>query len=290
MKLTLEKYPTRCYNATERGSVMRRPDTIFREFGTATQLTLSSSGYPSYAPHSADSIEMWYLIKGEVDATCNGQTVHLTEGDYFLVFPNQMHAYENISKDNYMITIIMQASKLSHYKKFFADMVPTCPACHPEDKRLFRLLEIAMKEYNNGSDEKVVNSILTAFFGKLLGHYELVPNPIANNKVSEVLAYCQSHFKENITLDKISNELFISRSYLSYIFNKKLKVSFSDYISSLRLNEVLELIEGQGYSISQAAYEAGFSGISNFNRVFKKTYGVSPREFLAQNAAKAKGV
>ncbi len=261
---------------------MGQPNLIYREFITTdTDFVESHSNYSSYPPHSHERIEMWYLIKGELDAYCDGQNVHLTPGSFFLVFPNQVHSYENISHDTLNISIIIHPSQLSHYKKLFAEKKPVSPICCPNDERLIWLLKFALEEFNNGTDEKVTNILITAFFGKLLSYYELVSSNASGSKISEVLAYCQTHFKENISLDKISTDLYISRSYLSYIFNKKLKISFSDYISSLRITEVLELIENNGHSISQAAYEAGFTGLSNFNRIFKKFFGVSPREYIA---------
>lgn len=267
---------------------MRQNDIFYRDQVSHTDFTKGSSLYDSYAPHSCDRIEMWYLSAGEADAFSNGNKVHLTAGTFFLVFPNQVHSYENISKDAIITNLIIHPSKLSHYKKIFTEKVSTSSVCRPNDDRLLDLLELALDEYNQGSDEKIVNSIITAFLGKLLNYYDLVNNSVSNNKVSEVLTYCQEHFRENLSLDKISAELFISRSYLSYIFNKKLKISFSDYISSLRIFEVLELIETSGYSISRAAYEAGFTGLSNFNRIFKKIYGTSPREHLTSQINKHK--
>ena len=262
---------------------MRIADILYRDLTEHTDFTKSPSQFRSYAPHSCDRIEMWHVLAGEADAYSNGEKVHLTAGTYFLVFPNQVHSYENVSEDLIVTNLIIHPSRLGHYKKIFSEKVPTTPLCKPEDKTIEELLDIALEEYNAGTDERIVNSILTAFFGKLLDQYTLV-----NNSVSEVLTYCQAHFRENISLYTMSAELYISRSYLSYIFNKKLKISFSDYISSLRIFEALELIETRGYSISHAAYEAGFTGLSNFNRVFKKIYGTSPREHLASQINKHK--
>ena len=62
-------------------------------------------------------------------------------------------------------------------------------------------------------------------------------------------------------------------------FKETVGVSAMEYLNRLRVKKVCEcLLEGRG--ISESAFACGFRNLSNFNRLFKATVGVTPREYL----------
>ena len=89
-----------------------------------------------------------------------------------------------------------------------------------------------------------------------------------------------SYFREKVVIDKVSEELFISKSTVSRIFSQKLKISFNDYVNLLRLNEFFNILEGERCTITAAALSAGFQTVRTFNNVFMKHYGISPSEYV----------
>lgn len=83
-----------------------------------------------------------------------------------------------------------------------------------------------------------------------------------------------------LSIEGISKEIGISRSY----FHKKLKAltgaSASEYVRNYRLKRAAKLLEENKYSIEEVSYEVGFSSPSYFSRSFTKLYGVSPKNYL----------
>jgi len=85
-----------------------------------------------------------------------------------------------------------------------------------------------------------------------------------------------------LTLDKISEELNLSKSHLSRLINSELKTSFPDYINQLRIKEAqyyLKHPDFSNYTLVAIGLEAGFASKTTFNNTFKKVTGMTPSEY-----------
>jgi len=63
------------------------------------------------------------------------------------------------------------------------------------------------------------------------------------NSAQQILMYCSEHFREDINLKKVAAELYLSESYISKIFAKKLGYSFREYINTLRISEAKRMLK-----------------------------------------------
>ena len=80
------------------------------------------------------------------------------------------------------------------------------------------------------------------------------------------------------TIENLASQMGISRSLLHIKMKKATGTSASDYLKKIRLTRAEELIK-QGKTISEVAYNVGYSDPNYFSRVFKKEYKVSPSNF-----------
>ena len=62
-------------------------------------------------------------------------------------------------------------------------------------------------------------------------------------------------------------------------FKKMTGDSFTSYVNDRRLAEAAEALRQTDDKILTISQDAGFTNLSNFNRQFKKRYGVTPREY-----------
>ncbi len=87
---------------------------------------------------------------------------------------------------------------------------------------------------------------------------------------------------QTVTLDRIAEEIRISKSHLSRIINNEMGISFSDYINSLRIEEAKSYLknpEFSNYTLVAIGLESGFNSKSAFNSAFKKITGLTPSEY-----------
>ena len=97
-------------------------------------------------------------------------------------------------------------------------------------------------------------------------------------KMEEVLQYIAAHLREELSVDLLAKQFYMSRYYLMHRFKEVTGYTIHQYISQKRLLLAGELIRS-GVPVMKAAEQAGFSEYSTFLRAFRKTFQVSPREF-----------
>ena len=88
--------------------------------------------------------------------------------------------------------------------------------------------------------------------------------------------------KELISVEHLSSLCGISTNYLRRLFEKFYGVSPIKYINNLKIKRAKELLTSGLYSVSETAFNSGFSDISHFSRFFKENVGVLPSEYFEQ--------
>lgn len=235
-----------------------------------------------FVPHvHPDQVELWYINSGTALCWCDEMSYRCSQGYFFVVFPNQTHKYTELTPGVTATTVIQAKIKnLEYIGKIMNDFMPINPVWHCNDPSITSLLDYICNEFNNNTPIRTVQTLLTAFFDKLLRNYELQPISHGKNKVIDVLKYCEQNFTEDISLEKISKELFISRGYISHIFNNRLHTTLNDFINNLRLDKVIEEVKTNHLTLTDAIFISGFNSQRTFNRAFKKFYNMTPREYL----------
>ena len=94
-------------------------------------------------------------------------------------------------------------------------------------------------------------------------------------KLKEILHYENS----NITLENVAKKIGVHPVHISRAAPKYLSVSLGEYIRKIKLNRATRLLLDSNKTLTEIAYQAGFSDQSNFNRVFKSYYQVTPGYF-----------
>lgn len=100
--------------------------------------------------------------------------------------------------------------------------------------------------------------------------------------IDRINEYFLSHLSGNITLQELSEELNFSSSYLNSVFRAATGQSIISAFTEMKINQAKIYLEKNNYSVTQIAECLGFSSVHYFSRVFKKTVGISPSEYLEQ--------
>jgi YesN/AraC family two-component response regulator len=108
--------------------------------------------------------------------------------------------------------------------------------------------------------------------------------------ISRAKVYITEHQDEELSLRQVAGAVNTSAFYFCKMFKQATGLTFTDYLARVRIEKVKNLLLNPHKRISEAAYEAGFQSLSQFNRVFRKVAGESPtiwREKLHANGTKA---
>ena len=94
--------------------------------------------------------------------------------------------------------------------------------------------------------------------------------------VAKAKIFITEHQGEEISLRLVSSAVNTSAFYFCKIFKQATGLTFTDYLARVRIEKVKNLLQNPHKRISEAAFEAGFQSLSQFNRVFRKIEGESP--------------
>ena len=98
--------------------------------------------------------------------------------------------------------------------------------------------------------------------------------------VGQAVEYIDSCFTEpNLSLTEVAEELGYNAKYLSHIFKERMGMSFSEYLRTVRIKHAIMLFDHGLDSVKNVAFLSGFSDSLYFSTVFKKTVGISPKEY-----------
>ena len=135
---------------------------------------------------------------------------------------------------------------------------------------------------NENYKEVVLNSILLELCENG-GKVKAASKMNINRLVTEAMDILNRHFNEDITLNDVADDLGITPQYLSYIFSKNMNVSFSNYLTDMRLRYAAGILSDKALSVTDACYLSGYRNLSHFVRSFKRKYNLSPGEYKKLN-------
>lgn len=99
------------------------------------------------------------------------------------------------------------------------------------------------------------------------------------NSMKKVIQYIMQHFQEKISMKTLLEIANMSSTTFSVVFKKTYNMTFSEYVLKMRIGYACSLLTDNTRSIAQVSVDAGFENLSNFNRLFKKVKGITPKEF-----------
>ena len=100
-------------------------------------------------------------------------------------------------------------------------------------------------------------------------------------QIRTVLAYIDENFRQQVTLETLSEQCFLDRHYLCRLFKRDTGLCIHDYITYRRLSCAAALLRA-GESVSTAANRSGFSSDAFFITTFKKNVGMTPYRYACR--------
>jgi len=113
-------------------------------------------------------------------------------------------------------------------------------------------------------------------------NYKLSFDERGNKRMTDVYTFIRENFSKPISLQDISKIAKMSPFAFSRYFKKNCGSGFVEYLNQVRTNKACYLLRETDFQVQDIAVDCGFLSISNFNKQFRKTVGISPRDYRAQ--------
>lgn len=190
-------------------------------------------------------------------------THKISAGELFIIRPGETTVYTADKVDPWHYAWL--AFDGINSEKFNTDRsVYTCPI---EISR--RLPELIKK------DERSPYAY-TALIYELI--YNLFSKKADTDRLSEIKAFIDYNYMQDINVEGITRRFGFERSYLYRIFKGKFGVGVKEYILEVRTERAKQFLR-DGHTVSDTAYLVGYRDEFNFSRAFKERVGISPTEY-----------
>ncbi len=232
--------------------------------------------------HLHNYYELEIILEGEGEQSLNGSIYPLTPGTFYLVTPIDFHTVT--AKTNMVIANISFDETLlppEWQRKFLNRRENLLGVATGEYKTylesLFFMLEQELSlhdTYSFKSRRQLLELLLI-----MVARNTLSPRPNYSSAIQSSMQYIFQHFREKITLPNIAAQSGYEPHYFSSLFHKETGQCLTDFITEMRLNYAKNLLSTTDYPITVIWQKGGFGSQSNFLRLFKQQFGITPTQF-----------
>ncbi len=262
-------------------------DQTFTIRGTAKLLNAASAKYGGdwhSVPHTHNHMELFYIVGGRGQFLLQDQLHPVDANNLVIINPNVTHTEVSLNAQplEYIVLGIEGvelATGANSNGRF-------CILDHFESVEISSCLRniIREMELKNTGYEDICQAYMEILIIRLMRSTELSvseePQRISGNRqCAAVKRYIDLHFKEPLTLEQLAEEAHMNKYYLSHAFKREYGVSPINYMISRRIEESKYLLAETDLSMSQIAQLLGFSSLSYFSQVFRRSQNISPMEF-----------
>lgn len=269
-----------------------------RQYQCNTYICSIPLDFTNIPVHWHNEVEIIVIKKGSGYVTLNFQKYIVSSGDIVIVLPGMLHSiegntvssmeYENILFSKQFLQFssndITQKELLEPFfegKLQIRNYLSPGHSLHSEVRSIIDVLDDKCDEKHYGYQLFVKGALIQII-------YLLIANPPSNNenrqpdkyedKLKSIIQYISAHYHEEITIDEISEFCHYSPSHFMKFFKAHTGMSFISYVNNFRVTEARAMLASTNDSILEISQKCGFTNLSNFNRMFKRKYGVSPRQ------------
>lgn len=97
--------------------------------------------------------------------------------------------------------------------------------------------------------------------------------------IKEIQLFILTHYRENITLNRLAEQFYLHPNYLSRFFKEKTGKNFVEYLTEVRMEKVKELLAHTDNKVIDISFMVGYDNPRYFSKVFKQFTGMTPSEY-----------
>lgn len=240
--------------------------------------------------HAHQCTELFYVISGRGEFMIEELVFPVKADDIVIINPNVQHT-ETAVPNNPMEYIVLGMEGGEFLLDDSEDTRYCCFNCGAASGEILGMMREMLREMQEKQKHHgiVARNILENLSVKLLRHRSVLleqrePVKKSSRECAKVKRYIDNHFKENITLDLLSEMAHINKYYLVHAFTQEMGISPINYLVQKRIDESRHMLLNTGHSISEISQIMGFSSPSYFSQSFSRLNKMSPREYrMKQN-------
>lgn len=249
-----------------------------------------------YSVHWHDCLELIAVVKGSVKVKDGFEEHDLFEGDVIVVNTDDLHAIYNADEENLIVILNIDMNYFEAHYPAIQNTIIVCDS-NTDKKKYHKQLEAiffsVLNLYNcsfhksGTADEIEIENLGLELLELLMDNFRYLC--VYEDKFSHIesgnlhaktlggaMDYIYKNFTDKITLQDISAKVNFNKYYISHLIKHVSGLSFREYINMLRAENSEKLLLTSRKSITEIAYECGFSDVKYYMKHFVRWYHYTP--------------
>ncbi len=153
------------------------------------------------------------------------------------------------------------------------------PGSHNEDY-FYSFDELAGRFINVQDMLRILKELIAQ---KSVQASEHIAHRIKNPTFMSIFQHVNERFYHNLTLQSISSAFNVNANYVSQLFKKEVGLTFTEYVTKLRMDYACSLLKTSDLTIQDIAEKVGINDYFYFSRIFKRTTGCAPSVYRQEH-------
>lgn len=260
-----------------------------------------------HSVHKHTYFEIIFILKGQGRHNLNGNSFDYSDGDVFLVGPEDFHDFDIHSLTEFCFIrfnesfLKQQAHDGNTWQQIVETLLYTSSQSRGsivhdlvEKQKLHHLLQVLESEYQNPESsyfeiirDNLMRSMMMILARNLLGQNTASIAP--NDSVEAILRYIKQHIYQPdfLTIEHLAEVFHYSPAYISIFFKRHTGEPLKQYITKLKMSLIEARLQFSQHTLTEIADEFGFTDESHFCKQFRKYTGNTPTAFRKKRTNQA---
>ncbi|MGN9165651.1 GH39 family glycosyl hydrolase [Tissierellaceae bacterium HCP3S3_D8] len=266
------------------------------------ELVRTEDGLPLKAfVHSVNKLEMhWHkvleillVLKGSINLRIGKELYLLKENDIIVINGNETHNTSRTKEDNMVLALQIDQDYLAGLYPEICNIKFNCNSIVFKDEEVLNTIRcfLAKIVWELNKKREGYRLLVLSELNQLLAYMISSCDNIRieddksdimkedMERLENIISYINDNLGQKITLQQLAKREHISLYYLSHFFKNKVGISFQEYINTVRLDKATSLLITTNDTITDVAFQCGFSSTTYFNKIFKESYNCTPTEY-----------
>lgn len=245
-----------------------------------------------------DYYEVGYIISGSRKIITPTRTYEASAGMVGITHPYIYHKSIAVAEEEYEYVLIRFTPAyveplIKTVEKAFVEKINDQTIFHFSQKSQKKILNMFLdmvEEYEKELPHRefilqgMLFRLLFAIYEERLSESSVIVN--ANTltpPIMQALAYIETNFKSNPTLEEVAKKVGFSTAYFSRLFSRQMGMSYTEYLDKIKIKHVQILLTQTNKTIMEIAEETGYCHGNYLNAQFKKRFGMTPGQYRKKN-------
>lgn len=236
-----------------------------------------------FSPHWHDYFELEIVLDGAGEHIYNNTNYTLGRGSIYLMSYYDFHEL-SAQEDMKILKLQFNENVLPRELNDFLFLSHNRFCCGVDEKEMqhiIKLFDILKREEQRGGlfSEMLIKNLIAEIIITVIRNSSQSENTVIPSLLQDAVAHIRNNFREPLSLSNLAKHCNVTPNYLGVQFTKKMGISFSDYLNTVRLRYACNLLDSTDLTVKEIAFACGYNSVEHFGYIFKKSLGESPLNY-----------